>query len=393
MMPFAYNFRDVSDPQDTPFIFSSNIEGEPLVLLNPGPVLTSPRVRHAMSRTDLCHRDEAFSEQLEVVHAGLKRVAHAHDYDALLVAGGGTAATEAVCATFLRPEKSVLVISNGAFGERIAEITAMLRVPTRHLRLPWGEQVPLDAVERLLENDCGIGSAIMVHHETSTGRINPVASIGGLLAARQVRFILDVVSSLGAEEFDAADFGVDVVIGSANKCLHSVPGLGFVLVHPSMWDEVADVPARSVYMDLRRYRVAAKQSQTPFTPAVHPVLALAEALRELHEEGGPTARRKRYLALNARLRNGLEERGIKLAFQGHAMSASVVVAEIPAGESFAEFYSRLRGRGFVIYGAKGELKERCFIVANMGYLNGATIDRFLDSVALAKAPNGAAATD
>jgi 2-aminoethylphosphonate-pyruvate transaminase len=351
-----------------------------LVLLNPGPVLTSARVRQAMARVDVCHRDEAFSDVLDRLHASLKRVAQAPHHEALLLSGGGTAATEAAFSTFLSPRDKILVISNGAFGERLAEIAAVLELPLVHKRCEWGEAISLSEIEALLQ-DPEIRAVAMIHHETSTGRLNPVKEIGALCQGR-ARFFVDVISSLGAEEFSAEGFGVDVVIGSANKCLHSVPGVSFLLVRDGLWESAEAVPRRSVYLDLRRYRAAARElRQTPFTPAVHSLIALDEALRELEAEGGAEARRARYLALNSQVRQGLKALGLELRFEGQGLSAALTVAELPPALAFDHLYEAMRRRGFVIYGAKGPLKQGCFIVANMGCLDAATIDAFLAAFA------------
>jgi hypothetical protein len=235
-----------------------SVESGQLKLFCPGPVLTSQRVRHAMSRADIAHRDDLFVELLDRVRARLKGVASAPEHEALVLGGGGTAATEAAFATFIAPEERLLVVSNGAFGERMAEIAVALGIPVSHLRYEWGDRVVLEQITGMLEGDSRIRAVAMVHHETSVGRLNPVVEVGRLLAPRRIRFLVDVVSSLGAEEFDTVRARASVVIGSANKCLHSVAGLGFVLVKHDLWEDTEHVRPRSMYLDLRRYRAAAK---------------------------------------------------------------------------------------------------------------------------------------
>ncbi len=355
---------------------------EPLALLCPGPVNTTPRVRLAMARLDLAHRDRAFVEVLDRLRARIKAVAGAPDYEALVVAGSATGATEATLATFMAPEERLLVVSNGAFGERIAQIAEALELPVSHLRYDWGERIVLEQIVALLDGDPRIKAVAMVHHETSVGVLNPVAEVGRLLAPRRIRYFLDVVSSLGAEEFDAARVRASVLIGSANKCLHGVPGVAFVLVKPGLWDETAHVKPRSLYLDLTRYRASALESgQTPYTPAVPAIAALDEALRELEEEGGVPARRARYRALNDRVRAGLKALGLRLRFEDADSSSSLTVAHLPPGVSFDQLYARLRERGFLVYRGKGPLSHDSFLVANMGHLELGTIDRFLEAVA------------
>jgi 2-aminoethylphosphonate-pyruvate transaminase len=357
-------------------------ESEELTLLCPGPVTSSPRVKRALAQADIAHRDRAFVDLLARVVARLRRVACAPDHDVLVVGGGATAATEAVLATFVSSDERLLVVSNGAFGERIAEMAQCLGIHMNHLRYDWGEPIVLEQVQGMLDGDPRIKAVAMVHHETSVGRINPVNEVGRLLAPRHVRYFVDIVSSLGAEEFDMVRSRASVAIGSANKCLHGVAGAAFVITRREIWDETAHVRPRSMYLDLRRYRAAIRENgQTPFTPPVPAVVALEAALQELEEQGGVPARRAHYQALNARLRAGLIGLGLKIRYDGPCSAVSLTVAQLPPGLTFDDFYHDLRTRGFLVYRGKGPVSHDSFLVANMGDLDLATIDRFLETVA------------
>lgn len=356
--------------------------GSEPILFCPGPVSTSQRVKEALTRIDLSHRDTAFEKVLARVVARLKQVAVAHDHDVLVLGGGATAATEAALATFVSPDDRMLVVSNGAFGERIAEMAECLGIPVSHLRYDWGEPVVLEQVEGMLDGDPRIKAVAMVHHETSVGRINPVNEVGRMLAPRHIRYFVDIVSSLGAEEFDMARSRASVAIGSANKCLHGVAGAAFVIARRDLWDDTSHIRPRSMYLDLRRYRASLKEAgQTPFTPSVPAVVALDAALGELADEGGVAVRRASYLALNARIRAGLSRMGLKLRWDDQASAASLTVAQLPPGVTFSAFYDDLRARGYLVYQGKGPVSHDSFLVANMGAIDAATVDGFLDAVA------------
>jgi 2-aminoethylphosphonate-pyruvate transaminase len=345
-------------------------------------VQSSPRVKQVLAQTDMAHRDRAFVEVLSRVVSRLRRVAGAPDHEVLVMGGGATAATEAALATFVARQERLLVVSNGAFGERIAEMAECLGIPMNHLRYDWGEPIVLDQVQGMLDGDPRIKALALVHHETSVGRINPVNEIGRLLAPRHVRFFVDIVSSLGAEEFDMVRSRATVAIGSANKCLHGVAGAAFVIARREVWEETAHVRPRSMYLDLRRYRAAIRENgQTPFTPPVPAVVALEAALQELEEEGGVPARRAHYQALNVRIRAGLRRLGITIRNEGPNSAVSLTLAQLPPGVTFDAFYNDLRARGFLVYRGKGPVSHDSFLVANMGYLDGITVDRFLETVA------------
>ena len=356
-------------------------EAEP-ILFCPGPVTTSARVKQALTHVDMSHRDAAFETVLARVVSRLKHVAHAPDHDVLVLGGGATAATEAALSTFVSPEERMLVVSNGAFGERIAEMGECLGIPVSHLRYDWGEPVVLEQVEGMLDGDPRIKAVAMVHHETSVGRINPINEVGRILAPRHIRYFVDIVSSLGAEEFDMVRSRASVVIGSANKCLHGVAGTAFVIARRDLWEETSHVRPRSMYLDLRRYRASYKETgQTPFTPSVPAVVALDAALAELEHDGGPAARRASYQALNSRIRNGLSRMGLKLRWDAQGNAVSLTVAQLPPGLTFTAFYEDLRARGFLVYQGKGPVSHDSFLVANMGAIDAAAVDSFLDAVA------------
>jgi 2-aminoethylphosphonate-pyruvate transaminase len=356
-----------------------------LVLLTPGPVTTSLRVRQAALQTDFSHRDPAFGRLLEEVASRIRHVAGAPAHDAILLTGGATASTEAAFGSLIARDGKLLVLSNGAFGERLAEIAIVLNLPLRHHQCRWGDAIAVDDVRQILADDPSIQAVAMVQHETSVGCLNPIEAVGALAFHAGAMFFVDAVSSLGAEVFDARASHASVVIGTANKCLHGIPGVSFVLVHPDVWAASDSAAPRSLYFDLRQYR----GKRIPFTPPVHTIVGLREALSELEDGGGVLFRRKQYQLLNARIRSGLAAQGVGALFDGVERSCSLTVAELPRGESFDDFYDTMRENGFVIYQAKAALRETCFLVANMGHLDTLMIDRFLESVRRALAQRDA----
>ncbi|HEX4347877.1 MAG TPA: aminotransferase class V-fold PLP-dependent enzyme [Vicinamibacterales bacterium] len=336
------------------------------VLLTPGPVMTSARVRDAAYSSLLSHRDPAFVALLDEAALGLTSIAGASHHDAILLAGGGTSATEAALATFASPDKPLLVVSNGAFGERIATIASALRLPVHHLALPWGAPIPLDRVADALERTRASAVAA-VHHETSTAVLNPVQQIGELAHRASAHFFVDVVSSLGAEEFDASRAHASVVIGSANKCLHGIAGVSFVLADRALWSHARTLTPATLYFDLKNYSLTAGGTRVPFTPPISAIAGLAEALRELADEGGVSARRACYQERHSRVERNLIQLGIEQCYPGGGV-CSLTVARIPEGHTSDSLYSALAREGFVVYQAKGGLRERAFLIANMGAL-------------------------
>jgi 2-aminoethylphosphonate-pyruvate transaminase len=352
------------------------------VLLNPGPVMTSARVKAALVHHDVCHRDEDYSGVVRRLQDKLRPVFGASPaHEVLLLTGSGTAAMEMAISSVVPPGKKILVISNGAFGDRLAEIGELHGIPTPMLRWRWGELPRPDEVARALDDDPGIKALALIHHETSVGILNPVGAIGALCRDRGVTFIVDAVSALGAEDVDVVRDGVDICLSSANKCLHSVSGVSFVCVAPDVFTRIKDVPPRSYYLNLLRYHKVQREIwQTPFTPAVSAFFALEAALDELAEQGGVPARREIYRKRSLRIRRVFTDLGFQSFTNTGRESHTISTLRLPDFLSVDTLYGRVRDRGFIIYKCKADLAARHIQVANMGELPDATVDRFLAAV-------------
>jgi 2-aminoethylphosphonate-pyruvate transaminase len=351
-------------------------------LLNPGPVNTTARVKSALVHHDVCHRDASFSELMISLTGKLRRIFRASpEHTIALITGSGTAAMECALSSTVPRDRKVLVIDNGAFGERLAEICRVHDMDLVHLRYAWGDLVDPADVERLLQDHPDIAVVAMIHHETSVGLLNPVAEIGGLCRRYDALLIVDAVSSLGAEDLDVVRDNVDVCYSSANKCLHAISGAGFLCVAPRVWRRIEHLKPRSYYLDLNRYRRYAEElAQTPFTPAVSAYFALDAACSEFLADGH-RARFELYRRRNQRLREGLAQLGMAPFTRTGWESNSVVTCCVPAGMSFAELYSGLKARGYIIYGCKDVLADRFLQIANMGDLDDSVIDEFLAELA------------
>lgn len=353
-----------------------------VVLLNPGPVNTSVRVKSALLHADVCHRDPAYSDHLLALTDKLRRIFQGSpEHEVLLLTGSGTAAMECAIASTVPDGGRILVVDNGCFGERMAEIAAFHGMPLVHLKYDHGEEVRVPDVAAALDAHPDISVVAMVHHETSVGLLNPVREVGALCQARGPLFLVDAVSSLGAEDLDVVRDGIDVCWSSANKCLHAIPGASFLCVAPRVWARIADVAPRSYYLDLKRYRAYLRdKAQTPFTPAVATYFALEAACDEWLEDGHE-ARWEMYRARNRRLRDGLTRLGSPPFTATGRESHGIVTARLPDGLTFGELSAAMRERGFVIYDCKPPLQGQYFQVANMGDLDEWWLDEFLDAFA------------
>ncbi len=348
-----------------------------LILLNPGPVTLTARVRNALTAGDWCHREPEFAALIRDINLRLTKVhdGMAQDYAAVTLAGSGTSAVEAMLASFAPDDGATLVVANGVYGERMQRMLEAHGKPYRLAEHAWTAAVDLAAIESCLERDPSITHLAIVHHETTTGRLNDIAAVGRLCRTRGVTLLLDAVSSFGAEQIDAAGWNIGALAGTANKCLHGAPGLSFVLARNDLWTGPAR-KAGSVYLDLRAYHAAQhRDGYSPFTLPVQIAFALHEALLEHAEQGGAEARRQVYLARARRIHATLSRSGVTTLLHPDEYSSVLWSYRLPADRSYAELHAALKAEGFIIYAGQGDLGRQIFRIAHMGDIQEADLLR------------------
>jgi 2-aminoethylphosphonate-pyruvate transaminase len=350
-------------------------------LMNPGPVLTTARVKSALVHHDICHRDEEFPKVMRRLRRKLRRVfGGGPNHEVLLITGSGTSGMEAAISSCVPHDKKLLVVANGAFGERFVEIAELHRLQMVNLKYGWGELVNPEDVETLLSDDPDIFAVAMCHHETSVGIMNPIHQVGNICRAHDRLFIVDAVASLGGEELDVRRDNIDVCVSSANKCLHAISGVAVVCVNQRAWERIESVPPRVYYLDLKRYRRYAVQSEeTPFTPAVSNYFALDAAVDELLA-ASVEDRVETYRKRNRKIRDAFEAMGITFLTETGCEFKTISCARVPSYITYKEMYDEMKRRGYLIYNSKEHLKDRYFQVANMGDLSDETLDAFLSSL-------------
>jgi 2-aminoethylphosphonate-pyruvate transaminase len=344
-------------------------------LLNPGPVSLTDRVRQSLLRQDLCHREPEFFDLQDEVRRKLLAVYELdpEQWIAVLLSGSGTAAVESMLTTLVPEEGKVLIVENGVYGERMAQIAGRYGVDHGIVRHEWLEEVDFSAVAARLDEP-GFTHVAVVHHETTTGRLNDLAGLDRLCRERGVGMLVDGVSSFGAEWIDFDSPSTAAVAATANKCLHGVPGVAFVVVRR---DQLDHATARSYYLDLTRLAQLQDRRDTPFTPAVHACYALAEALAEHAEFGGWAARRTTYQKRAERVADALASLGAYPLLPCHESSVVLTSYRIPPTTTYAELHDALKADGFVIYAGLGALSPEIFRIAVMGDLSDADVDRLI----------------
>jgi 2-aminoethylphosphonate-pyruvate transaminase len=348
-----------------------------MLLLNPGPVTLTERVRNSLLQTDLCHREPEFFDLQDEARSRLL-AAYALDpavWTAVLMTGSGTAAVESMIAGMVPEGGRLLIVENGVYGERIAQIARQYRIDHEVVKYAWMEAPDTGAIIRKLD---GFTNVAIIHHETTTGRLNEIDRLSAACKERGIGLLLDGVSSFGAEHIDFDGGGITAVAATANKCLHGVPGAAFVIAKREALKHAA---SRTYYLGITRLAKLQDERNTPFTPSVHAYYALVEALREFEEEGGLQARHDRYAALAEQARAGLAALGIESALPADESSVVLRAYRLPAGMTYPVLHDTLKTEGFVIYAGQGGLSNELFRISTMGALTTCDIDRLLGSIA------------
>ena len=354
----------------------------PYLLLTPGPLSTTKTVKAAMYR-DWCTWDSDYNAMVQQIREDLLRLAAGRGaFTSVLMQGSGTFCVEAALTTAVPPDGKLLVVANGAYGRRIAEIAR--RQGIDHELIDGDECGPpdLDRLEASLTSDAAVSHVAVVHCETTTGMLNPVERIGRVVKAAGKCFIVDAMSSFGGIPMDVETMGADYLISSANKCIQGVPGFGFVIARRAVLEKTRG-QARSLSLDLYdQWRTMEDHGgKWRFTSPTHVVRAFSRALGELEAEGGIAARHARYRGNHRILVEGMQRLGFQPLLPAQWQSPIITAFLYPrsADWQFQRFYEDLKSRGFVIYPGKVTDRET-FRIGNIGDVHAGDVQRLIGAV-------------
>lgn len=339
------------------------------LLLTPGPLSTSETVREAMLQ-DWCTWDKDYNEGIVTpIRKGLLAIAGVdeNEYTDVLLQGSGTYCVEATIGAAVGPNDKLLILANGAYGKRMAEIARYYHIDHVLVSLHETELITGEVARKALEENPGITHLSMVHSETTTGLLNPIEEVGEVIRNRNITFIVDAMSSFGGVPIDMLKTGIDFLVSSANKCIQGVPGFGFVIARK---DKLAATKgnARSLSLDMyAQWETMEKGGgKWRFTSPTHVVHAFWQAMQELNEEGGIAARYERYKKNHRTLVDGMRALGYKTLLPDASQGPIITSFYYPSADfSFVSFYEKLKAKGFVIY--PGKISDAdTFRIGNIG---------------------------
>ena len=350
------------------------------LLFTPGPVNVAKNVRAAIGKEDICHREIEFDQLLMSIEnklLSLFEIREKYKYRAVVITGSGTAANEAMLSSVVG-DKNILILSNGEFGERLHTISKIHNKNTFCLEFPWGETIDMVAVEAFLKRH-HIDILAMVHHETCSGMLNSLEEIGALSRKNGSIFIVDSISSSGAEPIDMERDSIAFCTGSSSKAIGAHAGLSFVIGDTTEFEKLKALPAKTAYLNLYKfYEFIKNHSQTPNTPAVPLYYSLEQALINILKEG--VANRHAKIRRNAtKLRKGMAQLGLCFLLDLKHMCSVLTTVLIPPHIDVGSFRQKLRENSIIIYEGKGCFKGKVFQVGNIGELTNKDIRFFLSA--------------
>jgi 2-aminoethylphosphonate-pyruvate transaminase len=327
-------------------------------LLTPGPLTTSRGVK-AVMLADWGSRDIEFRRVVAEIRKGLLDLASCDEsYECVIMQGSGTFAIEAALGAFCpKADTRTLVVANGAYGDRAAAILTRLGRPVTKIDKGDSAAPTPEEVAGALDADPAISHVWVIHCETTSGIVNPIADIARVVKTRGKKCMVDAMSSFGALALDMKD-GFDVMVSSSNKCIEGVPGFSYVIVKRDMLVASKGM-SHSVVLDLyEQWKGLEANGQFRFTPPTHALVAFHQAMKEHHEEGGVAARGARYRHNAQVLIKGMRDMGFSTLLSDNEAGPIIQTFLTPRDPNFdfEQFYEDLRLRGFAIY--PGKLTKR-----------------------------------
>ena len=326
------------------------------VLLNPGPSTTTDTVKFAQIVPDICPREAEFGGLMKGLREDLVKIVHGDldKYTSVLFCGSGTINID-VCMNSLLPEgKKILVVNNGAYSTRAAEVCEYYGLPFINLKFPVDQRPDLDLVEKTLKENPDIALVHTTHNETGTGILNPIRELGALAHKYNAVFTVDTTSTYAMRPINVEEDNIDFCMASAQKGLMAFTGLSFIVGRTDIIKASADYPKRSYYCNLfMQYDFFEKTGEMHFTPPVQTIYATIQALKEYWAEGEQAKWARHTRVFNA-IHEGLDELGFKDVIKREEQAGLVVSPIYPDDPnwSFEKVHDYCYERGFTIYPGK-----------------------------------------
>ncbi len=348
------------------------------ILLNPGPATTTDSVKQALMVPDICPREEEFGNLTQNVLKKITRVVNGENsHTAVILTGSGTAGVEAALSSVISENGKILILDNGAYGKRAETIIKSYGIQHITHRLAWGDYPDVEIIENIIKKDTELTHFFFVHHETTTGMLNPMGKLLKLCQKYEIDSIVDAMSSYAGLPIDIQKESIDYLISSSNKCIQGMAGTSFVIANKKKLARTEKILPRNLYLNLwGNHSYIENTGQFQFTPPVQIVYALNQALDEffLETQNGRTAR---YFKSYETLIDGLNNVGLELLLpkEQHSKLLTAIIEPSSPNYNFMEMHNYFYKNDITIYPGKGA-KQNTFRIANIGEIDYRDIEIF-----------------
>lgn len=350
------------------------------VLLNPGPATTTDAVKFAQVVPDICPREKEFGLLMDYCATEITTfVGDPIDYATVMFGGSGTATVEAILSSVIPENGKILIIDNGAYGKRMCQITSAYKINTTIFESSSIEPIDLQQLEDVISNEEGLTHLAIVHHETTTGLLNDISTVGALCSKYKIGFIVDSMSGFAAIPIDMREMNIDYLAASSNKNIQGMAGIGFAICNKQALLKTASFAPRNLYLNLyAQYAYFEKTGQTRFTPPVQTFYALKQAIIETKEET-IEKRYARYSASWETLLKGIESLGLEYLIdkENHSKIITSIIEPKTEKYDFEEMHDFFFEKGFTIYPGKVNNYDT-FRISNIGQIDHTDIEAFLE---------------
>lgn len=358
------------------------------ILLNPGPATTTDTVKLAQVVPDICPREKEFGDVMEYVSKELTNFVGSNDqYTTVLFGGSGTAAVEAILSSAV-DDNIILIINNGAYGKRMCEIAEIYNLNYIEFKSSPIEEIKLEELEEIIKKHNSkdkkhektyISHLAVIHHETTTGLLNDIKTIGGICEKYDIEMIVDAMSSFAGIPMDMEEMNIKYLASSSNKCIQGMAGISFVIANKKSLEKTKNIKPRNLYLNMyKQYLYFIDNYQMRFTPPVQILYALKQAILEAKEET-IESRYERYKACCRILWDGLDKLKLKRLVKDEASSMLLTTIIEPQiyDYNFKDLHDYLYSKGFTIYPGKISF-ENTFRIANIGQIYPENMTKFIE---------------
>ncbi|MBU1121949.1 MAG: alanine--glyoxylate aminotransferase family protein [Candidatus Omnitrophota bacterium] len=336
------------------------------VLMTPGPSPVPSFIREALSQEIMHHRTDAFRKILKEVNDGLKEI-FCTSNPVITAASSGTGVMEAAVCNLFSKEDTVVAICGGKFGERWAEIAKSYSLNVIQMNVPWGQSPSIEELNNILDSNKEIKGVLTTLCETSTATVYDIEAIGKITKEKDVLLIVDAISGLGQEVFYPDKWGVDVVVSGSQKGMMLPPGLAFISISVKAKQALNNSDLPKYYFDLKKALKSYEKDDTPFTPAVSLIVGLRCAISAIKEEG-IEARWKKFAKMAQAAGAAAQALGLECFSKRPSNSVTAICA--PTSVKSSDIVKKLRNEyGLSIAGGQGDVKDKIFRIAHMGWIN------------------------